>query len=246
MSEAVTRLELTGISKRYGHVRALHAFDLRVEVGEVVGVIGENGAGKSTMLGVLAGMIRPDAGEVSYWAGPTRLSPTAMRAAVGVVSHAAFLYPELSAAENLRFFLRLYGRAGTSEEAEALLERVGLDRRAWARPVRTYSRGMTQRVSLARALVGEPSVLLLDEPFSGLDREGVALLRRVMAAERERGAIIVVVSHETAPLARLATRVLAVWRGRHVGTCEAPASQRDIDGLYDARTQQVLGQEPPT
>lgn len=153
---AITRVELSGVCKRYGNVRALMPLTAQFDAGDVVGVVGENGAGKSTLLGLLAGLVRSDAGEIACWAGTARLSSRETRGAVGLVAHASLLYAELSAMENVRFFLRLYGQQASDAACAALLTRVGLHAEAWHRPVATYSRGMTQRASLARALAHAP------------------------------------------------------------------------------------------
>lgn len=237
---AITRVELAGVCKRFGNVRALMPLSAQFDAGDVVGVVGENGAGKSTLLGLLAGLARSDAGELRYWAGSTRLSPSAARGAVGLVAHASLLYAELSAIENVRFFLRLYGQPASDTTCEALLTRVGLHGEAWHRPVATYSRGMTQRASLARALAHGPSLVILDEPFAGLDKAGAALLIDIVGELRAHGAIVVVVSHDTAPLAAVATRIIALHRGRLVASLPASCTQAQIDELYLARAPQEL------
>ena len=187
------------LEKRYGAKRALRALDLDVDRGAFHVVTGPNGSGKTTLLRLVAGLAAPTRGE---------LSVAAQREDVGFVAHEPLVYRELSAMENLRMYARLYRVAEPGERIGMLLERFGL----WdARNERaaSYSRGMLQRLALARALLHEPTLLLLDEPYSGLDADGVALLDRELAERRGR-ATFLVTTHDPARLAPLATGSLAL------------------------------------
>ena len=204
-------VEATGLTRRFGLRRVLHGVDLRVEAGECVGLLGGNGAGKSTLLRLLAGVARPQSGTVSLFGADTRSDAIrTMRARVGLVGHEAMIYSDLSPRENLEVTRRLYACAA---DPEAMLERVGLAR-VGQRPSRTLSRGMLQRLALARALLPAPELLLLDEPFTGLDEEGSDLLRSVLREHRDRGGTSLLISHSLEAVAALATRVVILQDGR--------------------------------
>jgi len=217
------RIEARGVSKAYGRERALSPTDLRLDAGEAVALVGPNGAGKSTLLGILGTLIQPSSGEVRF--GGARAGARE-RGAIGVIAHDALCYGDLSARENLAFFARVYAVGDGRRRGDELLDRVGLAAAA-ERPARTYSRGMLQRLAIARALLHRPRLLLLDEPFTGLDRDGSAMLRELLAAERARGAILFVVSHDLEPLPGLVDRALVLRRGRLVHDHRAPDA---VDG----------------
>ncbi len=228
---AFERVALRGVGKRFGHVQALRDVDLLLCAGEVVALLGDNGAGKSTLVGVLSTLVRPTAGEVRFGGLPHAAAARSLRAEVGLLAHAALVYPELSARENLRFFGRL---CGTPEDAEVAIARVGLEAAA-DRPASTYSRGMLQRLALARALLGQPTLVLLDEPFTGLDRSGVEVVREVV---RELGAarrIVVLVTHDLEAASGLCTRALLVRRARLLRDvrAETPLDAPGLRAVFD-------------
>jgi heme exporter protein A len=225
--ESVT---VSGLTKVYGRHRALAGVSLRLEAGRTCALLGHNGAGKSTLVSILATLALPTSGQVRYGDVPHERAARELRGAIGMVAHDSFLYADLSGRENLRFFEQLYGVTG---RAERLLERVGLTEAAH-RAVRTYSRGMLQRLALARALIGEPRLLLLDEPFTGLDREGVAALRDILVELRGAGTIQVLVTHDLHAAAGLASHLVVLRRGKVV-LDEARAEAFDaLDELYAA------------
>jgi heme ABC exporter ATP-binding subunit CcmA len=204
-----------GISRRYGAVRALQRLDLTLHAGETLLVLGPNGAGKSTLLRTLAGLLRPEAGTV-HVAGRllSREDPDARRP-IGLLSHESLLYDELTLLENLMFAARLYDLPEPRARAEAALAAQGLaDRKDW-RP-RNLSRGMLQRAAIARALLHDPRVLLLDEPFTGLDAAAADRLRAWLQAERNADRGLVLVTHQVAEAWELATRVGVLVGGRWV------------------------------
>lgn len=207
-------VETRGLSKSYGPTRALTSVDLRFEGGHVTSVEGPNGSGKSTLLSLLGMLARPTRGEIFFGDRSVRRAPS-LRAAVGVLGHAPMIYPDLNAHENLRLFAELYGLTNVRETLEQLSDRFGLG--SWAeRPSRTYSRGQLQRVALARSILHAPQLLLLDEPSTGLDVASVERLTAAVEAERARGAIIVLVTHDDPLRDRLADRRIKLSHGRVV------------------------------
>jgi heme exporter protein A len=197
-------LELRGIAKFFGHKCVFKAVDLALARETVMLLVGANGAGKSTLMRLMAGLSRPSAGSCECHAAEGR---------VAYLGHATFLYPGLTALENLAFWREAQGLRLTETELMALLERVGLERHAQER-AGFFSRGMAQRLNLARALLAEPELLLLDEPGTGLDSRAAAMLREEIVRARQRGAGVVWISHDVAADAPLADRVLVLERGR--------------------------------
>ncbi len=202
--------------------------DLSLGAGELVALVGANGAGKSTLVGVLATLIPPTRGTVTFGG---RAADDDTRRAIGLIAHESLCYGDLSARENLRFFARLYGVERPDERAAELIDRVGLGDAA-TRPARTYSRGMLQRLAVARALIHRPRLLLADEPFTGLDRSGIELLARLLTEERERGAIVLVVTHDFDAVAGLAARLVVLARGRVAHDGRAPATSAAFTDVY--------------
>ena len=206
-------LELRDVWKLYGLSAALAGVTLKVEAGEALLLFGPNGAGKSTLLRSLASLIRPSQGDI-LWRGERTVKQLAeYRRAVGFVSHASFLYPDLTPRENIRFFAKLFDLKFDDGLCETALESFGMLRRA-DEPVRNLSRGLQQRVSLARALIHDPEILLLDEPFTGLDEASVELLIERLRRERERGRCIFLATHNFERGAAVATRVLRLDQGK--------------------------------
>ncbi len=200
-----------GLAKRFGPVVALAGVDFAVPAGRVLAVLGPNGAGKSTLLRILAGLTRPSAGQVSMAAGAA--DRRYGRGHVGYVGHATFLYPNLSARENLVFAGRLYGVADPHARAAALLAEQGLEVVA-ERTAGSFSRGQAQRLAIARGLVHDPPVVLLDEPFTGLDPTSADRLAAHLRSLAESGRAVVLVTHDLAQAAALGDRALLLVRGR--------------------------------
>ena len=213
----IDSVEVRGLGKRYGLHRALHAVDLDLQAGGVCALLGPNGAGKSTLLGILSSIVRPSGGTVRYLEGGKQtLSGQALRREIGVVAHESFLYPGLTALENLNFWGRLYQVESLAERSRDLLREVGLEEKAWERTAGTYSRGMVQRLSVARTMLHEPSVLLLDEPFTGLDRGGAQALARALEGAVERGSVVLVITHDLESIAGITKHVAVLRRGKLV------------------------------
>jgi heme exporter protein A len=202
-------VELAGCSKRFGERIALRRVTLRVEPAETVAVMGANGSGKSTLLRLCAGLARPSAGEARVAGVPAIAAPPALRARIGYAGHRAHVYRSLSARENLALFARL--QRAPAGAVDAALAEVGLASRADDR-VDGYSRGMLQRLALARAVLHDPDLVLLDEPATGLDAEGAAVLEGALAERRGR-ATVLVATHDEAFAARVADRVVRLVRG---------------------------------
>jgi ABC-2 type transport system ATP-binding protein len=211
MAEPVIRTER--LTKRYGTFVAVRDLDLRVEPGEIFGFLGPNGAGKTTTLLMVLGIVRPTTGRVFLWGSPLDRNPLEVRRRIGVVGEHDYIHDHLTAEEYLAFFADLYGVPRPRERIAALLERLGL----WefrSLPARDYSRGMKQKLSLARALVHHPQLLILDEPASGLDPHGLVDVRRLLVDVNKDGVTILISSHLLSEVERTAHRVGILHRGR--------------------------------
>jgi heme exporter protein A len=218
MSEPV--IEARNLSKFFGSSMVMHGIDLSVAPATGLMICGRNGAGKSTLIRILAGIATPTLGEARlFGCASNRLEP-ALRRRVGLLSHQSFLYPNLTARENLEFFCTLYRVSDARTVSERWLQRVGL---AAARDerVRGFSRGMEQRLALARALLSTPDVLLMDEPFAGLDQNGVGLAQDLMGEAAARGCAMIITAHEAKRLACFEFTIRELVRGRLENRCAA-------------------------
>ena len=220
-AEGPALLEGRGLRRSFGGLRVLRGVDLTVRAGEAVVVAGPNGAGKTTLLRLLAGLTRPEAGEVHVLGRPLRGEGVEARRAIGFVSHQSLLYDDLTLAQNLTFTARLYTLPNPAGAARAALESAGLSSRSDDSP-RRLSRGLTQRASIARALLHQPRVLLLDEPFTALDSAAAERLRVELAGRMAAGLGMVVVTHRLSEVWGLATRVAVLADGRWA--CDEPRS----------------------
>jgi heme ABC exporter ATP-binding subunit CcmA len=206
-------LELREVSKHFGVFQALRKVSLRVNPGDSILLYGPNGAGKTTLLRVLSTLVRPSEGSVLYNGADVHANPAAAKAAIGFVSHATFLYGELTARENLEFAGRLFGVANLGWRVAAMLDLFHLQERA-ATPVRELSRGYQQRVSLARAFLHDPQFVLLDEPFTGLDAASVESLQGVMRRLQGQSKALIFSTHDFEQGKAIAERLVAVEAGR--------------------------------
>ena len=191
--------------KRFGTKTILRGLDFEVRTGEFVALLGPNGAGKTTFLRILASLSRPSLGQVSVAGYPLPDQAAAVRARLGVVSHLPLLYGDLTAEENLRFFGRMYGVSNLDARISEVLEMVELASRR-RDLVRTFSRGMQQRLAIGRAVLHDPEVMLLDEPHTGLDQDASAMLDAVLRSVVAKGRTIVMTSHDLIHAEELATR----------------------------------------
>jgi heme exporter protein A len=207
-------LASTGLSRVFGTRSAVDSVDLRLERGDCLALFGPNGAGKTTLLRLLAGLLRPSAGSAMVNGVPLR-GDSAVRAEVGLISHQSMLYGALTARENLEFTARLYALPNPRDAVEAALRDMRVLDRADA-PVRALSRGLQQRVSIARATVHRPRVLLLDEPYTGLDAAGSAALTAMLERLRDEGAALLLVTHNIDEGLSLATHAAVMRNGRMI------------------------------
>lgn len=204
-------LEIDGVSKYYGHFPALRDIRLNVTRGSTVALLGRNGAGKTTLLRILAGLSRASEGNVLVHGMDVRKQETRHR--IGVLGHGISLYDELSALENLTLFAKLYNIGSPDSCAREWLERVGLDRVRDGR-VREFSRGMRQRLAVARAFLHKPEVLLFDEPFTSLDDKAIAVLQDLFSGAHAEGRTIVMSTHQLKEALQLSTHVALIERGK--------------------------------
>ncbi len=230
-------LRLEAVSKSYGRHRALTDVSLTFQPGQVAAVLGPNGAGKSTMLGILSTLVMPSRGAVT-WGGVRLSRGSSLRSRIGYVGHEPGVYGDLTALENLRLFATLYGYGDADDRARALLERVGLSDVRPNAPARTFSRGMQQRLSLARALLAEPDLLLFDEPGSALDPTGAAWLTTVLRDERAAGRLVILVTHDLDAAAAVTEHVIILRRGRLAHEERRPQSftATQLRALYAEKT----------
>lgn len=198
--------------KRFGTKTVLRGVDLDVRGGEFVALLGPNGAGKTTFLRILASLSHPSLGEVRIAGHRLPQQAAAVRARLGVVSHAPLLYGDLTAEENLQFYSRLYGIPGAAERIAAVLQMIGLSSRR-KDLVRTFSRGMQQRLAIGRAVLHDPDLMLFDEPYTGLDQDASAMLDQVLQSIAAEGRTVVMTSHDLLRAEALATRFDVLSRG---------------------------------
>ncbi len=204
----------------FGATRALSGVDLTLHASRITVIEGPNGAGKSTLLDILSLLSRPTRGTLHFGEHEAWRNRDALRASLGVLAHAAMLYPDLSGRENLELFAQMY--QVKSERVAEFGKRFEVTA-FWERPARTYSRGQLQRLSLARALLHEPRLILLDEPSTGLDARSTQQLIEAVRAECARGAIIALITHDVALADSLASDRVKLSRGR-IATEEGPSS----------------------
>ena len=225
-------IKIEGLVKNYGLNPVLRGVNLSVAAGEFVSLVGSNGAGKTTLIRIVATLIKPGEGlvEVGGWTLPKYAHK--IRRHIGFVSHHSLLYPDLTANENLAFYARLYGLKNRDQLALAALKAVGLSARQ-RDPVSTFSRGMLQRLTIARATLHEPDVLLLDEPYTGLDQEASGILESLLQQEKARGRTILMITHDFSRGLNLCDRIAVLNRGKIITeVARTSISQGDFLALY--------------
>lgn len=236
MTADVPHFRVDHVYKRFGSKVALRDVNLELHAGEAVALLGANGAGKTTLLRTLATLSRPTRGTVEAFGVDAWSARSEVRARIGVVAHQPYVYPELTCAENLAFFGTMYGLEHADSRAIDVLEQVGLARRAVDR-ASTLSRGLLQRLNLARALLHEPAALVLDEPDTGLDASGRAVLAEIVRSQVSRGGSIVLTTHALEYALSLSSRVVVLAGGWVV--LDAPR-----DALDDESVTRAIGAEP--
>lgn len=222
-SEARPVIEVRRLVKRFGLKTVLRNLDFNVHSGEFVALLGPNGAGKTTFLRILASLSRPALGEVRVAGYRLPEQASAVRRILGVVSHQPLLYGDLTAEENLRFYGKMYGVPDLNRRIAEVLDLVGLAARR-RDLVRTFSRGMQQRLAIGRAVLHDPEVMLFDEPHTGLDQDASTMLDRVLREVAARGRTVVMTSHDLARTEDLASRFDVLSRGQVV----ASISRQDL------------------
>ena len=221
-------LRISHLTKRFGSFRAISDLTLQIEEGQFVSLFGPNGAGKTTLLKLVAGLLKPTSGTINLrfnGSGPERGN-------LGYVSHQSLLYREMTGYENLHFYSRLYGVPHPRERSGRMLERMGLSG-AGEQLVREYSRGMKQRLTLGRALLHEPRLLLLDEPYVGLDQQGNRLLTSILRSLKDGTHTVLLVTHNLAEGLELCDRVLIQHQGSLVYDRSADGlGRREVEAAY--------------
>lgn len=229
------------LSKRFGHRLALQNVNLQVRAGEIVALLGPNGAGKSTLLRVLATLAQATFGAVEVAGCSLPEQGPGARGRIGYVGHQPLLYDDLSAEQNLAFFAGLYGIENAGRRIDLLLGQFDLAARR-AEPVRNFSRGMQQRLAIARAVLHKPAVLLLDEPHSGLDREAAAILDKLLRAQAKGGAAILIATHDLNRVLGLAHRVEVLAAGRLIASLpKSKLTAGRLPTLYDRTLRSAHG-----
>ena len=206
-------IKIENLTKEYGLLPVLRGVNLTIGAGEFVTLVGPNGAGKTTLMRIVATLLKPSGGEVSVGGWPLPSHAQNVRQHMGLVSHHTMLYGDMTAAENLLYYARLYQVAEPEKRVTAVLKTVGLTARQYDF-VRTFSRGMLQRLTIARATLHEPDVLLLDEPYTGLDQAAVALLDELLLEQHGRGRTILMITHDLLHGLTICDRIAILHRGK--------------------------------
>ena len=224
-------LQAHNLGRAYGRVRAVTDVSLELRAGEVLLLLGPNGAGKSTLLRLLAGLLAPQQGTVRVAGRQLTPHEPDGRRPIGLLSHQSFLYDDLTLEENLLLAARLYRLPAARDRVRNAIERVGLSDRLGDRP-RSLSRGMLQRAAIARALLHDPAVLLLDEPFTGLDSQAAERFRLLLRDQGLAARAVVLVTHHPVEAWELATRIGVLVRGRLAADGPRPADPAAFDRAY--------------
>lgn len=223
LNQPTIQIKIRGLIKRYRYQPVLDALDLTIEDGQSCVLVGANGAGKTTLLRILATFVRPDAGDITINGVPINDAPL-YRREIGYVGHQAMFYQDLNAIENLQHYARLYQLNDVETVVNKGIMQVGLSKHAY-KPLRTFSRGMQQRLSIARALLHDPSILLFDEPYTGLDQEAATFLDNRLAELQHPGRVILVAAHRPQRLISRVSHVAWLKDGKishHIPVSQLP------------------------
>lgn len=235
----MTMIQSTKVIKAIGEKMILRGINLHIKEGETVAIIGPNGAGKSTWLKIAAGLMKPTGGEVLIQGKPLKKDEYEQQEMIGYLGHLSFLYDHLTPIENLKFFAKLYQVKQADEKIKELLEEVGL---TFFRnePVRSFSRGMVQRLAIARAILHDPKILLLDEPHTGLDQQAIEILNRVILRLKDKGVTTVMVTHDFPQVMATCDRVVIIQKGKVIDDCLL--SGQHVNWLYEHYERQAFRQ----
>jgi len=224
-------IETRGLAKSFGNHHALRGIDLILDAGKTLAVFGPNGAGKTTLIKILATIMNPSAGEVFIGGLPLKDNAEVIRSRIGIVSHQTFLYSNLTTYENLLFYCRMYGVNNPAERIRQMITLVDMKARLHNR-VSTLSRGMQQRLSIARALLHRPDIVLLDEPETGLDQQAISMLWQTLKEDGDNKRSIIFTSHSLERGLNVCDDIVILDKGRVVH--RQPGKDTDIDGLRQA------------
>ena len=239
-------LEVKALTKRYGRRKILRELDLSLKGGEIACLLGPNGAGKTTLLRALAGLASIQSGQMSLDGEVIDFKDQSLRRRIGLIMHQPFLYENLTGLENLRFYSQLYQTNQSIDTLKLALERVGLSPTR-EDPVRAFSRGMKQRLTVARALLHDPDILLMDEPYTGLDQQGCKLLNQILIEENQAGRLILITTHELDYARQIADRFVTLHLGQIADEFENHELSLDrIQARYQAITapREIAAKEP--
>ncbi|MGH7792301.1 MAG: heme ABC exporter ATP-binding protein CcmA [Thermodesulfobacteriota bacterium] len=225
-----------GVTKSFGNIQALRGIDLKVKKGEFLTVLGPNGAGKTTLIKLLATLTKPISGNVIIANHDIKKEPDKVRALIGVISHDPYLYENLSAIENIKFFASLYGIPRSEGRSTEVIKQVGLESRMHDL-VRTFSRGMKQRLAVARAIVHEPKILILDEPYTGLDQHGSRIFGDMLKWLKAQGRTIVMTTHNISEGLEISDRIAILSAGRIA--YENETSEVQLEGFKKVYSEKV-------
>jgi heme exporter protein A len=239
-AQDASAIEVEKLTKSFGHQVALRGVDLGVAEGEFLALFGPNGAGKTTLMRIVASLTRPTGGTVRVRGEDLGKAATSLRRHIGLISHNPLLYGDLTPDENLRFFSRMYDLPDSTARIDAVLEQVGLAARR-RDAVRTFSRGMVQRLAIARAILHDPSIMLLDEPYTGLDLQAADMLRSVLQELAASNRTVILTTHnleqglEMCDHAAILNRGRVAWQGSRTGIDLASMKEiyRDVTRVPD-------------
>ncbi len=230
-------IKIQNLSKLFGLKPALQDINLEVERGEFLAIFGPNGAGKTTLLKIISTLISPTSGSVSIDGRDLKRKPLEVRQRIGVISHETYLYENLTAYENLIFYGRMYGVENLEQKVKELLKQIELESRASDR-VAAYSRGMKQRLSIARAMLHDPDILLLDEPYAGLDQQACKIFERILKELSERQKTVIMATHELERGLKLCSQAIILNKGRIV--FKASKSELDLE-QFKVKYEKLIG-----
>jgi len=232
-------VEVKGIGKSFGNIHDLRGIDLKVRKGEFLIIIGPNGAGKTTLIKILSTLVKPTSGEGRIVGFDLREEEEDLRRNIGMLSHYTFLYENLTAYENLKFYGRLYEVKNIEEKIRRVIEEVGLETRLHD-TVRTFSRGMKQRLSAARSIIHDPSLLLLDEPYTGLDQWSQKRFKNILKRFHSKGKTIIMTTHNLPSSLELGDRVIILSSGKISHEQEMTRMDlEELEKLYPQSRQRV-------